>query len=220
MGNLYRETTRGAKKAVAENGGWLIGVPAIVADNQDPERQHRVRVIIPSIDEDLTFDEWARQMVFCLGDGFGSAFIPPEGAEVVLFGQLGQKFNLFYAALYNEEMAMPVGFDDEMTVGGRAPGDLKVIVELLAKIQAQNIEAIAAQVATILAPNIEITAEQLAKVKGNNATVEATAMAEIKGATVKIDGTGNINITGGNVTISGDSVKIHNRTVNKTGPAI
>ena len=54
----------------------MMGVTAIVAENQDPELQHRVKVVIPSIDEDMVFDEWARQMVFCLGNGFGTAFIP------------------------------------------------------------------------------------------------------------------------------------------------
>lgn len=227
MSNLYREANKSAKDAVAEDGRWLMGVSAIVADNQDPERQHRVRVIIPTIDEDLIFDEWARQLVFCLGDGYGSAFIPPKGSEVILFGTLGQKYNLFYASVYNEEMFMPEGYDDEMTVGVHAPGNLIFIAEQLAKIQAQNIEAIAEQVAKILAQNIEISAEQLTKVLGDNVKIEANQLAEVKGNQVKaegsqitINGDGSISISGGNVSISGNSVTIHGRTVNKVGPPI
>lgn len=242
MSKLYRESKKGMKQAIAEDGNWLMGVPAIVADNKDPERQHRVRVIIPSIDEDMIFDEWARQFVFCLGNGFGSAFIPPKGSEVVLFGQLGQKFNLFYASLYNEEMFVPEGFDDENTVGVHAPQNLTFIAEELAKMQAKNIELIAAQVAKILAENIEATAqqkislnaqtieavaEQSAKLKGSSATVEASGTALLKGgqvnvngSTITMSGNGSISISGGSISISGGSVTIEGRPVRKVGPAI
>jgi len=227
MSKIFRETKKGAKQSAAEDGNWLMGVPAIVADNRDEERQHRVRVIIPSIDEDLIFDEWARQLVFCLGNGFGSAFIPPRGSEVVLFGQLGQKFNLFYASLYNEEMSVPEGFNDEKSVGIHAPGNMTFRAEELLKLQAKNIEAIADQVAKILANNIEITAQQSAKVKGNNLTLEATATALLKGDQVNVNGStisiqsdGSLSISGGNISISGTSVTIEGRLVRKSGPPI
>jgi hypothetical protein len=235
MSKLYKETNQSAKNAIAEDGTWLFGVPAIVAENADPERQHRVKVIIPSIDEDLYFDEWARQMVFCLGNGFGSAFIPPKGSEVVLFGQLGQKFNLFYASLYNEEMIMPEGYDDENNVGVHAPGNVIFIAELLAKIQAQNFDAIIAQTARILANNIESNAQQLNKVlgnqvrveaqqstlvKGNQVQVQATNQVQVNGATITVAANGNISIQGENVAIAGSSIKLHGRTVNPVGPPI
>lgn len=211
-GRAFRESSKAAKQAIAEDGGWLMGVPGIVADNQDPERQHRVRVIIPSIDEDLIFDEWARQMVYCLGNGFGTAFIPPKGSEVVLFGQLGQKFNLFYASLYNEEMFVPEGFDNEMTAGIHAPGDLKLIAEQLALLSGLNVEINATVLAKILGQNIQSEAQAENKVQGQTVKLE--------GSTIMMNGDGSISITGGNVTIDGDSVKIHGRTVNKVGPAI
>lgn len=234
--NLLAKTKRSAQTAIAEDGKWLTGVPAIVADNQDPEQQHRVRVIIPSIDEDLVFDEWARQMVFCLGNGFGSAFLPPKGSEVVLFGQLGQKYNLFYASLYNEEMLMPEGYPDEMTVGIHAPGNLIFIAEQLAKIQAQNIEAIAEQVAKILANNVEITAQQNVEISGNNIKAEAQQLAEVKGSQVNLDANNQMTVHGSTVTvnsdgsitisasggvqITGSSIKLFGRTVNQVGPPI
>lgn len=209
---LYSEANQAGANAIAEDGRWLMGVPAIVADNQDPEQQHRVRVVIPSIDEDLIFDEWARQMVFCLGNGYGSAFIPPQGSEVVLFGQLGQKFNLFYASLYNEDFLMPENFSDEMTVGIHAPGNLKFIAEQTANIIAHDYEEIIGQSAQLSAMNIESNAADSNKITGNSIQLE--------GATVTINGDGSIDINGGNVTIDGDSVKIHGRTVLQTGPPI
>lgn len=227
MRRLIAESNLNAKQAIAEDGGWLTGVTGIVAENKDPEKQHRVKVIIPSIDEDIVYDEWARQMVFCLGNGYGSAFIPPKGSEVVLFGQLGQKYNLFYASLYNEEMMMPDGYPDEQTVGVKAPGNLIFVAELLAKIQAQNIEIIAAQLAKMSGENIQVMAGQLAKTSGENIESAAGQLNKVSGneiqlnaSTVKINGNGTIEITGGAVKITGSSIKLFNRTVNQTGPAI
>lgn len=211
MSNPYRESVKGARQTVAEDGRWLIGVPAIVADNQDPERQHRVRVIIPSIDEDLIYDEWARQMVFCLGLGFGSVFVPPVGSEVVLFGQLGQKHNLFFASLYNEEQRISASLS-EMVAGIHAPGDLKFIATQLAALFGLNVDVNATELAQLLGQNVRSVAEQENKIQGQTIKLE--------GSTITISGDGTISITGGNVTIGGDSVKIHGRTVNKVGPAI
>ncbi|HQU82862.1 MAG TPA: phage baseplate assembly protein V [Pyrinomonadaceae bacterium] len=222
----YKESKDTGRDAIAEHGAWLNGVSGIVADNNDPEKQHRVRVIIPSIDESLIFDEWARQMVFCLGNGYGSVFIPPKGSEVVLFGQLGQKFNLFYASLYNEEMLVPDGFQNEMTVGIKAPGNLTFIAEELAKIQAKNFDAIIAQTAKILAQNIESNASQLNKILGNQVRIEGSQIRaegnqiQLQGSTITINANGSITIQGNSVQISGSSVKIHNRIVNPVGPPI
>ena len=225
--SLYKLMNQAGSDAVAEDGRWLIGVPAIVAENQDPEKQHRVKVIIPTIDENLVFDEWARSFVFCLGNGFGTAFIPPKGSEVILIGQLGQKYNLFYFPVYNEELLKPDGLDDENNVGAKVPGNLTFVAELLAKIQAQNIEILAAQLAKTQAENIEILANQLAKMVGNtveidgqNSTSIGSSQIAINGSTISIDGSGSISLQGGNITIAGSAVTIHGRVVNKVGPPI
>lgn len=212
MRRLAKEIRAGGHDAIAEDGRWLIGVPAIVADNKDPERQHRVRVIIPSIDEDLVFDEWARQLVFCLGDRFGTAFIPPKGSEVVLFGQLGQKFNFFYASVYNEEMAVADGYDDEMTVGARVPGNLKFRAEQLGRLDADQIEVHADQDVAIDGQNIESTATGVNKLAGQTV--------QVNGTTIQVSSNGSISITGGSVAINGTSVTLRGRPVNPTGPPI
>jgi phage gp45-like len=212
MRRLAKEIRAGGHDAIAEDGRWLIGVPAIVADNKDPERQHRVRVIIPSIDEDLIFDEWARQLVFCLGDRFGTAFIPPKGSEVVLFGQLGQKFNFFYASVYNEEMAVADGYNDEMTVGARVPGNLKFRAEQVGRLDADQIEVHADQDVAIDGQNIESTATGVNKLAGQTV--------QVNGTTIQVSSNGSISITGGSVAINGTSVTLRGRPVNPTGPPI
>lgn len=222
MNNLFGEMKRAGRAAVTESGAWLMGVPAIVADNADPERQHRVKLIIPSIDEAMVYDEWARQMVFCLGDGFGSAFIPPKGSEVVAFGQLGQKHNLFYASLYNEEMKVPPNMENEMSVGFRAPAALTVIATTLLKLLGQNILAEAEQLATFKGNNADVIAAATARIIGADVQATASNQMSINGATVTINSDGSMTIHGGgSVAISaGGTLTLEGRPVNKSGPSI
>ncbi|MDQ4119860.1 MAG: phage baseplate assembly protein V [Acidobacteriota bacterium] len=142
MKQLYPKHKKAFRENVENEMNWMFGVPAIVADNEDPERQHRIRVIIPSIDDKKIFDEWARQLIPCMGNGFGMVFIPPVNSEVVLFGQLGQKFNLFYAGVYNEtheippDFVRPDGVQDQTIAGFRVEGDAKLIAQLDFQIRA------------------------------------------------------------------------------------
>jgi hypothetical protein len=117
------------RTAQADHDDWLTAVPAIVAENEDPEHEHRILVTIPLLDEEKVYPEWVRSMsALVLGPGFGSFFVPPKGAEVVLFGQLGQKHHLFYmGGLYNEDFKTPADFDSAAVAGFRVPGDFKII---------------------------------------------------------------------------------------------
>src|ERR1700683_3082339 len=77
---------------------WMICVNAIVANNNDPELQHRIQVTIPDIDETLICTKWCRPLVWFTGPpGFGSYHLPAEGSEVVLFGMKGEDHHLYYA---------------------------------------------------------------------------------------------------------------------------
>ena len=212
MNHPYKQAKRGAETAVAEDGRWLFCEPALVADIDDPEKQHRVRAIIPAIDEDLIYDEWIRPAAFCLGDGFGSVFIPPVGSEILVTGTLGQKFNLSYFSTYNEEIMMPSELNKDIC-GIKVPKDFQLIAQMVMK---------------LLAKEIHVIAEQLAELKGRNVTIEAAQVTEIKGVQIKLSGT-TINISGsGNVTINGATVnitstgvlKLEGRVVSKVGPAI
>jgi len=118
--------------ANADNDDRLICVEAIVSVTDDPEHQHRIKVVIPMMDEDRVRDEWVRPMVpYVGGPGFGSFFVPAKGSEVVLFGRLGQKHSLFYMSVYNETHPVPADFqlqDPETVAGFRVPVDFKLIV--------------------------------------------------------------------------------------------
>ncbi|HKO43324.1 MAG TPA: phage baseplate assembly protein V [Pyrinomonadaceae bacterium] len=128
--NLIQQMRRASKEDIDDR---LICVEAIVAENEDPEHQHRIKVVIPTMDEHQVRDEWVRPMVpYVGGPGFGSFLVPPRGTEVVLFGRLGQKHNLFYLSVYNEDCPVPTDFQQqhpETVAGFRVPGDFKLIVE-------------------------------------------------------------------------------------------
>lgn len=211
MGRLSQELKKIGSDAIAENGTWLINESAIVADNNDPENQHRIRVIIPTIDENLIFDEWARPSAFCLGDGFGSVFIPPVGSEVLVTGRLGQKYNLSYVSTYNEEHFTPAELDKNKS-GIKSPKDLYFIASEVAKILAQDAFVIAQNLAKIQGENVKIEAAQSLQMNSNQI--------QVQGATVTINSDGSLTIQGNNISISGNSVTIHGRVVNKIGGAI
>jgi hypothetical protein len=109
---------------------WMMFVPGIVVDNEDPENQHRCRLLIPSIDENRIYDKWAWQTVPFVGPaGYGWFSVPEKNSEVVVCGRLGQKHNIYFMSVYNENFIIPKDFPDSATVGMRAPGNLKLISE-------------------------------------------------------------------------------------------
>jgi len=132
---------------------WMIAVEAIVAENEDPEHQHRIKVIIPLLDENNVRDEWVRQMgCYVGGPGYGSFLLPAIGSEVVLFGRLGQKYNLFYMSVYNEDYVVPADFRDTSVCGIRAPGQLKLIADQLMQLRGSRLRIEADASIQITAP--------------------------------------------------------------------
>jgi hypothetical protein len=112
--------------------GWMIGVNAIVAVNDDPERMHRIKVIIPSIDERLVHDKWCdRLTLFSSAQGYGDFHYADIGSEVLLFGRNAEKYNLYYIPRFNEDYPVPTDFHlPPHTRGFRTDGDYKSIVRL------------------------------------------------------------------------------------------
>lgn len=109
---------------------WVTGLEAIVAVNEDPENQHRIKVVIPAIDENVVRDEWAKQLVAYVGEpGYGSFFVPAKDSEVILFGRMGEKHTLYYMSVFNEDFPTPTDFDTPAKAGFRVPADFKIICE-------------------------------------------------------------------------------------------
>jgi hypothetical protein len=221
MNRLSDEMRRSGVRAIGEEGRWLVCEPAIVADVDDPENQHRIKVIIPAIDEELMYDDWVRPMTpFAMGDGYGAVFVPPKGSEVLISGILGQKFNLCYlGAIYNEENRKSSQLDKE-TPGIHVPGNLSFLAGLLMKLQAQNVHIIAEQLAKMTGENTEVIASELAKMTGSTIELTAESLAKLTGGSVEINSDGTIKIQGGNVQVTGTNITLHGRTVLTSGPPI
>jgi hypothetical protein len=132
---------------------WLIALEAKVAVNKDPEHQHRIKVIIPAIDERLIHNKWVKRIVWWSGAAGYGDFHPPEiDSEVILFGRLGQKHNLYYASVFNEDFIVPSDFREPTVRGFRTDGDYKSIVELDHQIRAGRLLIETDATARIIAP--------------------------------------------------------------------
>jgi len=132
---------------------WVFALEAIVAINEDPEHQHRIKVIIPAIDEDMIHDKWVKRIVWWSGaPGYGDFHIPEKGSEVVLFGRLGQKHNLYYGSVFNEDFIVPSDFRRPTIRGFRTDGDYASIVELDHQIRAGRLRIEVESSTEIIAP--------------------------------------------------------------------
>ncbi len=138
---------------------WVVALQAIVAINDDPEHQHRIKVIIPDIDEEKVHDKWVRRLVWWTGaPGYGDFHYPEIGSEVVLFGRLAQKHNLYYLSVFNEDFIVPSDFHPASGSGGpavrgfRTDGDYKSIVELDYQIRAGRLTIETDATARLIAP--------------------------------------------------------------------
>lgn len=230
--SIYQEFKKGMRRETDAGGErWVICESGIVTDTNDPDRQHRIKVILPSIDEDNQHDDWIRPSSrICLGEGFGSVFLPEKGQEVLVTGVLGDKYNFVYeGAVYNESQTIPEELNADWP-GIKVPKNLVFIATMILRLAAQTIEILADGLVKIQGENIEATASSLAKLKGENATLEATQAAAVMGNTVTIHADGSISIqANGNVSISANgnvaatasgNMTLQGRTVQKVGPPI
>lgn len=133
----------------------MIAVEGIVAQNDDPKHMHRVRVVIPSIDDELVYDEWVTAMIpFCGEQGYGPVHLPAIGSEVLLFGRLGDVHTLFYLSRFNEDFGIPGEFYDGSR-GLKTETAYKLLADLFIQIVSQTIITLqAAERADVDSPDI------------------------------------------------------------------
>ncbi len=86
-----------------------------------------VKALIPSVDPNRVHDRWIKQMVPWVGSpGYGPAYAPAVGTEVLVTGRYGEPFTLYYTSVYNEEYPPPGEFADGAR-GLKTDGDLRLI---------------------------------------------------------------------------------------------
>jgi hypothetical protein len=135
MKNLRQMTATTARADGPE--GWVVALEAVVADNTDPEGMHRIKVVIPSIDEAVVHDEFVTALVPWVGAaGYGPVHAPAVGSEVLLFGRLGGPHTLFYLSRYNEDFTVPAEFADGSR-GVKSDTVLRLLCDLLIQVKSQ-----------------------------------------------------------------------------------
>ncbi|MET0623103.1 MAG: phage baseplate assembly protein V [Pyrinomonadaceae bacterium] len=146
----------------------MVAVEGIVAEVSDPEGMHRIRVVIPSMDESIVHDEWVCALVPWVGSaGFGPVNLPEVGSEVLLFGRLGQKHSLFYLCRFNEDFIVPGEFIGDEARGLKTDGRYKLLAELLLEVISQTQVLVkGGSLAEVDAPNVKLKA-------GGNVAVHA-----------------------------------------------
>lgn len=154
---------------------WMIAVEAIVAENVDPEHQDRIKVIIPSVDQDRVYDKWVRPMVrFASPEGYADSHRPKIGAEVLLFGREGEKHNVYYVAVTNEIYLVPEELRGPGVRGLKQDFDYRLIAD----------------------GDILISAGQELRLKGETVVIEAEGVVTINAERVDIVAPGGLRVNG------------------------
>ena len=161
------------KRADDERDDWMIAVEAFVTNTNDPEGMHRIKVVIPSMDEDYIHDEWVTALVPWVGkSGYGPVGLPTLGSEVLLFGRLGQKHSLFYLCRFNEDFLIPAGFVDYNARGLKTDGQYKLLADLMISIISQTKALVqGASAVDIEAPDVRLMSGGAVSVRGQGAKV-------------------------------------------------
>jgi uncharacterized protein involved in type VI secretion and phage assembly len=197
--------------------GLVIGV---VTDNNDPDKQGRVKVQYPWLSADHASD-WARVVVPGGGKDRGMAFLPEINDEVLVGFELGDvHYPYVLGGLWNGQDAPP-GDMSKMIAGSKV--EQRVIRsrtghmitlddsdgEPGVKIEDRNgnvvhIKTSSDELVVTMKGNVTMDSKQNMSVKTQgNVTIEATGSLELKGMGVTIDG------GGGTVDVKGSVINLN-----------
>lgn len=129
----YRDLILSKRDLSDERDDWFSGIEGTVVET-DPST-FSVKVLIPVIDEEVTYDEWVPLLTpYCGPPGYGHALMPEPGSEVVLFSRGNEGLSLFAISRFNEEYTPP----DEALDGThvlKTPRALKLLADLAALVK-------------------------------------------------------------------------------------
>ncbi len=97
---------------------WLGVYPASVVDNQDPDRQGRVKVRLPwSPDGSSAYESWARLATMMGGNNRGSWFVPDNHDEVLVAFAAGNPDHPYVVgSLWNGQDSPPQTMDSDNNI--------------------------------------------------------------------------------------------------------
>lgn len=139
-----------------------------------------VKAVIPSIDPNRVHDTWIHQAVPWVGPaGYGPAFAPAVGTEVLITGRFGQSFSLFYLSVFNERHTVPGEFADGSR-GLKSDTPLRLLCDQLIEIVGQQRVLLeATQQADVKGQSVRLFADEseMFRVEGDTAGFRGAAIA-------------------------------------------
>ena len=196
-------------------------VVGIVTNNNDPDKQHRVKVMLPSVSEVETF--WAPVLSLSAGKERGITMLPqPDEQVIVAFENGDPSYPVVIGSMFNgrdvpgSEMAVTDGSftlrsdhkalvhaaEDITLQSDSGKWDIKIdggeVKEKVAKGYTGDFGAAWNLKAT---GGITVESSQSVTVKAPSITVEAQASLALKGATVDISGQAAVTISGAIINI-------------------
>jgi hypothetical protein len=157
MPQRYSQLARQQVTDHEDREDWFSGVAAIVAE-ADPATMS-VKCVIPEIDEHRVHDEWIPVLTPFVGKpGYGAAFIPALGSEVVLFSWGSEGLTLYAIPRFNELYTAPPEFADGSR-GCKCDTVLRLLCDLLIEIRSQTqVQVQAGQEVNADAPDVRLRA--------------------------------------------------------------
>jgi hypothetical protein len=161
---LHDTLVAAGRRQAEQADDWMVAVEAVVAVNDDPEGMHRIKVLIPALDEAVIHDEWVTALVPWVGAaGYGPVYRPALGSEVLLFGRLGQPHSLFYLCRYNEDFNVPAEFSDGSR-GAKLDTPYRLLCDLLIQILSESQIDVGASLVRLLGGSSEVVRVEPGKV--------------------------------------------------------
>ena len=97
-----------------------------------------IKALIPGIDPTRPHDEWIHQMSPWAGKpGYGPAFAPAVGSEVLITGRFGGVYTLYYLSRFNTRYTVPDEFQDGSR-GLKTETALRLLADQLIQIVGQQ----------------------------------------------------------------------------------
>ncbi|HEX5736457.1 MAG TPA: phage baseplate assembly protein V [Blastocatellia bacterium] len=193
-------------------------VEAIVTDNNDPQKEGRIKLKFPMFDNELE-SEWCRVRQFYAGNEYGSFFIPEVGDEVlVAFIHGDLRLPIVLGGLYNGQDKPPsyrASDKDEKLV--RTKGRHEILMDDTSGKKRVRIKTSGGHELDLSDQDKKIT---IKSTNGQQVTIDDQAnkiTIETSGKSIMIDGaSGNIEMTGTNtikltalnIVLSGTSLKL------------
>jgi phage baseplate assembly protein V len=171
---------------------------ALVVDTDDPEREGRVRLVLPWFDESMVTD-WCRVSQLHAGNGYGSLFVPHEGDEVLVgFVHGDMRFPMVLGGLYNgqDKPASHRAQDKDQKLIRTRHGH-ELLLDDSPQAEAVRLRTAAGHEVHLDDPGGKVVVKTAA---GASVTLEGT--------TITVDGGGGVTVRGSSVTVESADIRL------------